>query len=143
MRPRRVQWERAFTLIELLAVMGVIVLLMGLVLAGAGLASRQADRNRVRAEMEKICTALERYNLEYTMYPTNLHSPNVVRVLTNFVPDLKLTDIWGRAYVYTRLRGYDHSTGNPILRRDAFELRSIGPDGLTNTADDITTVVGQ
>ncbi len=142
MRIRRIQWERAFTLIELLAVMGVIVLLMGLVLAGAGLASRQADRNRVRAEMEKICTALERYNLEYTSYPTNLYSPNVVRALTNFVPDLNLTDIWGRAYVYTRLRGYDHSTGNPILRRDAFELRSIGPDGLTNTADDITTSVG-
>ncbi len=128
-----------FTLIELMAVIGIIAALVGLVMAGAGLASRQADRNRARAELAKIQTALNRYVMDYTKYPSNITHHSVWQVLTNYVPGITMVDPWGNTNRYSRLKGFHHITGAEREREDAYELRSAGPDGIFNTADDIVT----
>ncbi len=138
----RSRTERAFTLIELLAVIGIIVVLVGMVLAGAGLAQRQADRNRAKSDMQKIETALNRYIMDFYKYPSVLTNAAVWQRLTNYVSDLKWTDPWGTPYRYNRLKGFKHlADGSNVEREreDAYELRSAGPDGIFDTADDIVT----
>lgn len=132
----------AFTLIELLAVIGIVVVLVGMVLAGAGLAQRQADRNRARSDMQMIQTALERYIMDFFRYPSVLTNPAVWQRLTNYVSNLQRNDPWGMPYRYNRLKGFEHrSDGSNVEREreDAYELRSAGPDGIFDTADDIVT----
>ncbi len=139
---RRCRLERAFTLIELLAVIGIIVVLVGMVLAGAGLAQRQADRNRAKADMQKIETALNRYIMDFNKYPSVLTNSAVWQRLTNYVSDLTRTDPWGQPYRYNRLKGFKHlpdGRNEEREREDAYELRSAGPDGIFDTADDIVT----
>lgn len=134
-----------FTLIELLAVVGIIVVLIGMVMVGAGMAQRLADRNRARANLEKIQTALNRYVMDYTQYPSNIVNPKVWAVLTNYVPDIRLVDPWGNTNRYRRLMGHKHNVVNPDPvadlreRGDAYELKSAGPDGIFDTNDDVVT----
>lgn len=59
----------AFTLIELLAVMGVIVVLAGLILAIAGSAQTQGARRRATAELKAFETAIEAYKSDNGAYP--------------------------------------------------------------------------
>lgn len=134
-----------FTLIELLAVVGIIVVLIGMVMVGAGMAQRLADRNRARANLEKIQTALNRYVMDYTQYPSNIVNPKVWAVLTNYVPDIRLVDPWGNTNRYRRLWGHKPNVVNPDPvadlreRGDAYELKSAGPDGIFDTNDDVVT----
>ena len=59
----------AFTLIELLAVMAIIVMLMALII-GAGIFARRAGmRATAKAPMQQIETALQEYKLQNGTYP--------------------------------------------------------------------------
>ncbi len=145
MKRRTHRFEQAFTLIELLAVIGIIVVLVGIVMAGAGYANRSADRTKARSQVEMILTALDRYNTTYTRYPAKI----TTRVFTNlmmFVPDLtnrmswrtnettaviEFMDPWNQAYYYQKFKD------------DSCELRSLGPDGVSNTVDDVITSRGE
>jgi hypothetical protein len=92
-----------------------------------------------------IQTALDRYNTTYTRYPAKI----TYRVFTNllvFVPDLtnrmtwgtnettavvEFKDPWNQVYHYQKFKD------------DSCELRSFGPDGVSNTVDDIVTSRGE
>lgn len=60
---------RAFTLIELLTVMAIIVALAGLTLMGAGWANKKAATSRAEAEIQSLSLALENYKTEQGTYP--------------------------------------------------------------------------
>jgi prepilin-type N-terminal cleavage/methylation domain-containing protein len=59
----------AFTLIELLTVIGIIALLAALLIASLGVASRSSKEKRVRAELEHLVTAIEAYKAKLGFYP--------------------------------------------------------------------------
>ncbi len=62
---------RSFTLIELLAVMGVIAILAGMILGAAGYVQRKAARDRARSEIAAMEAALENYRADNGSYPAN------------------------------------------------------------------------
>lgn len=70
----------AFTLIELLAVMAIILILAGLVLAIAGHATNSAAKARAQSEIQAFSTALESYKTDNGSYPrsadTDTLNPN-------------------------------------------------------------------
>jgi type II secretory pathway pseudopilin PulG len=61
---------RAFTIIELLVVMAIIIILGGLILATAGYVQKKGKRSRAEAEIAAISAALENYKADNGVYPS-------------------------------------------------------------------------
>jgi general secretion pathway protein G len=61
----------AFTLIELLIVMAIIIVLSGLILATAGYAQKKGKRSRAEAEIAAMSAALENYKADNGVYPSD------------------------------------------------------------------------
>src|SRR5688500_17446134 len=61
--------RRAFTLIEILVVIGIIVLLAGILVPMVGRAMRQAKQTRTAADLQSIATALEAFKTDHGSYP--------------------------------------------------------------------------
>ena len=65
----------AFTLIELLAVIAIMGILAGIVLAvGAG-ASKKAKINRAKVQLQHIISAIDAYKLARGTYPPDNQNP--------------------------------------------------------------------
>jgi type II secretory pathway pseudopilin PulG len=59
----------AFTLIELILVVGIIIVLAGLVLSTVGYARKKGARARAETEIAAMSAALENYNADNAIYP--------------------------------------------------------------------------
>jgi type II secretory pathway pseudopilin PulG len=64
----------AFTLIELLIVMAIIIVLAGLILATANYVQKKGYRSRAEAEIAAISAALENYKADNGVYPRDANS---------------------------------------------------------------------
>jgi type II secretion system protein G len=122
---RKTDSRSGFTLIELIAVaaiVGVLVTLIGI------LVQRVGERNRcslARAQIEQIQDALQDHRVRQGELPATLvevaaRLPRGFAFATNGLP----VDPWSQPYAYS-------------LNGERFDLRSIGPDAATDTADDI------
>jgi len=66
--------ESAFTLIELIVVVGIITILAGLVLTTVGYARKKGARARAETEIAAIAAACENYKADNGVYPTGAAS---------------------------------------------------------------------
>jgi prepilin-type N-terminal cleavage/methylation domain-containing protein len=71
------QATRAFTIIELLMVMAIIVVLAGLILATASYVQKKGQRSRAEAEIAAISAALENYKADNGVYPKSSASESL------------------------------------------------------------------
>jgi type II secretory pathway pseudopilin PulG len=60
----------AFTLIELIVVIAIIIVLAGLVLATSGYVAKKGQRSRAEAEIAALSAALESYKADNGIYPS-------------------------------------------------------------------------
>src|SRR6266404_2482659 len=67
----------AFTLIELIVVVGIIVVLAGLVLSTVGYARKKAARARAESEIAAMSAACENYKADNGVYPSNSDTNNL------------------------------------------------------------------
>jgi prepilin-type N-terminal cleavage/methylation domain-containing protein len=88
----------AFTLLELMIVIVIILILAGLIVGGAGYAQRASAENRARAEVRALELALQSYKLDNGAYPTGGVSGGV----TNTNPN---TYVAASTALYTALVG--------------------------------------
>ncbi len=70
-RPSSFRAQRAFTIIEILVVMTIILVLAGLVLATSGYVHNKGARSRAEAEIAAISAALENYKADNGVYPVS------------------------------------------------------------------------
>ena len=86
--------RRAFTLIELLIVMAIIIVLAGLILATANYVQKKGQRSRAEAEIAAISAALENYKADNGVYPRDSITDNLDVATTTVTdydpPNLKL-----------------------------------------------------
>src|SRR6267378_7734928 len=61
----------AFTVIELIVVVGIIIVLAGLLLSTAGYARKKGARTRAETEIAAMSAACESYKADNGVYPTN------------------------------------------------------------------------
>jgi type II secretory pathway pseudopilin PulG len=85
---------RAFTMVELLTVMAIIIVLAGLIMATAGYVQKKGYRSRTEAEIAAISAALENYKADNGVYPrdevTDSFSVSTTSVADYRAPSLKL-----------------------------------------------------
>ena len=62
--------SNAFTILELLIVISIIIVLAGLILATSGYVQNKGARSRTEAEIAAISAALENYKADNGIYPT-------------------------------------------------------------------------
>jgi len=62
-------YSSAFTLIELIIVIGIIIVLAGLILATSGYVTKKGQRSRAEAEIAALSAALESYKADNGIYP--------------------------------------------------------------------------
>ncbi|PYK27510.1 MAG: hypothetical protein DME59_04520 [Verrucomicrobia bacterium] len=67
----------AFTLIELVLVIGIITVLAGLVLSTVGYARKKAARARAESEIAAMSAACENYKADNGVYPSNSDTNNL------------------------------------------------------------------
>jgi type II secretory pathway pseudopilin PulG len=61
----------AFTVLELLIVISIIIVLAGLILATSGYVQKKGARSRTEAEIAAVSAALENYKADNGIYPTS------------------------------------------------------------------------
>ncbi len=144
LRPRR-SFPRAsaagFTLLEILVVIAIMALLVGVAVSNIkGIFGNQQETVARMVVRESMKPALFSYKLDVGDYPST--AEGLQALLT--APSGK-ADRWRRKYI-------DSNTGKPPLdpwgreyqyaypgtkNKDDYDLWSMGPDGISGTADDI------
>jgi general secretion pathway protein G len=134
-----------FTLIEILLVLAIIGMLAGVTIFAIGGIGQKARRDTTEATLETVGNALDTYQLHIGHYPTeeegNLEALRVRPTFENETlekewagPYLKKNpvDAWNNALNYeVQTATTDDETTPP------FRLWSNGPDGTSDTEDDI------
>jgi general secretion pathway protein G len=138
-RPRS---RRAFTLIELLIVIAILLAIGGLVVVNLLPKREQADVDLTKLQIRSFESAIEQFQLDMKRVPTEDEG---LAVLWNkdmlededeaagwrgpYLKDPVPTDTWGTAWVY-RYPG-------EIRDEEHFDIVSAGPDREEDTEDDI------
>lgn len=123
--------QRGFTLIEMLVVIsiiGVVAAIVGVNVMGADQAARI---DATTAQISQVAGALDLYRLKFHTYPATVEGLQaLVRPPGGGPPVMKTVprDAWDAPLRYSFPGSTDPST---------FDLRSNGPDGVADTADDL------
>src|SRR5919197_1168731 len=78
---------RAFTLIELILVIGIIIVLAGLVLSTAGYARKKAALARAETEIAAMSAAIENYKADNGVYPRDAATTDTLDAKTSVTPN--------------------------------------------------------
>ena len=128
--------ESAFTLLEIMIVVSIIVILLGLAISKIGNPTGFAKGVAVKADIQSIGTQLMQYEAMNGFYPTSeqglqalVTQPQSEPRPNRWYPFFKEIpkDPWGMPYQY-RCPGIKHP--------DKYDLYSAGPDRIPDTADD-------
>lgn len=100
-------YRAAFTLIELIAVMSIILILAGLILGIAGHAQHEASVRRAESEIHGLGAAIEAYKVDNGSYPRDSAKTDVLNAQSDVDPgkqDHKYQD--SSEFLYQCLSGY-------------------------------------
>ena len=139
----RQQTRTAFTLIELLIVIAILLALGSIVAVNFLGAADKAELDVQRAQFDQISEAMKRFRLDLKRYPSDDEG---IEVLWNkdafedeeesarwngpYLEQPVTSDRWGSELVYTY--------PGEIIGESMYDLVSVGPDGEEGTEDDIT-----
>lgn len=115
--------RRGFSLVELMVVLVIIGLLAGLVTLNVRGSLDRAHQQAARADIARICQALEIFYSVHGRYPTNEEGLEILTRPTDRLDEPLLeggvpTDPWDRPYQY-----------NQPGREGPYEVFSLGADG--------------
>jgi prepilin-type N-terminal cleavage/methylation domain-containing protein len=150
--------RNAFTLIELILVIGIITVLAGLVLSTVGYARKKAARARAETEIAAMSAALENYKADNGIYPRGPASAITIGAIT--IPANATDNLNAKSrgdptsttdptysetslYLYTLLSGDSLGNRNPTGKSYmAFKPNMLLPAGGTGTVTAIADPFG-
>src|SRR5438477_9929606 len=99
---------RAFTIIELLVVISIIIILAGLILSTVGYVQKKGARSRAEAEIAAISAALESYKADNGIYPRDATKTDQVDPAASPIPTT------ATQFLYEQLSGNSATNLQPI-----------------------------
>jgi type II secretory pathway pseudopilin PulG len=99
---RGIRRYNAFTLIELIVVVGIIIVFAGLVLSTVGYARKKGARARAETEIAAMSAALENYKADNGVYPREVNSTDMLNARLSGNPSGYQT---ASLYLYKQLSG--------------------------------------
>ncbi|MEZ6242877.1 MAG: type II secretion system protein GspG [Phycisphaerales bacterium] len=150
-RARRRDLRRAFSVIEVMIVLAIMLLLAGIVGITVFGQKAKADIQTTKVQMESIESALRAFRLDFRRYPTEDEGIAVLWDRSKLDPDADesiwsgylekpvAADVWGSAWGYsTQTDDFtDTSSDSSVPAEPTFDLWSFGPDREDGTDDDI------
>ena len=100
---RRCRYIAAFTILELLVVITIIIVLAGLILATVGYVQKKGARSRAEAEIAAMSAALESYKADNGIYPTDSNTTEKLKAKDGNPADYQTAS----TYLYEQLSGDD------------------------------------
>jgi general secretion pathway protein G len=130
----------AFTILEILIVIGIILILAGFVLAISGFVQEKGKRSRAEAEIAAISAALESYKADNGIYPRD----NPGNQFTDNLDARSSTDPTNYRnasfYLFTQLSGLDAGQ-NPLTgAKPYFTFKPQMLDGTRDSNGNVTSV---
>src|SRR4051812_39806071 len=125
----RTKGPAAFTILELLIVITIIVILAGLTIATMGYVSGKARRSRAEAEIAAISAALENYKADNGAYPSDANT-NALKANTMGDPTTA-TYTAASLSLYTQLSGDTDNDANRTVEAKSyfsFKPNQLSPD---------------
>ena len=115
--------QRAFTVIELLVVMAVIIVLAGLILGTSGYVQKKGARSRAEAEIAALSAACESYKADNGTYPSG--SDTVALTATATVNNDPITGSYAKAtlQLYTLLSGDTAHDGTAATTKSYMQFK--------------------
>jgi len=135
----RIKTGGAFTLVEVLLVLVILVIIGSIAVTAYGPIQRRAYINAARSQIKAFKTPLNAYQLDIGDYPSTAQGLQALRYPPADLPDPTRwngpyldsevpLDPWGNPYQYEYPGRYDPSQP---------DIWSFGPDGINGTDDDI------
>lgn len=109
----------AFTLVELLAVMAIILVLAGLILSVAAHANYKGSLARAKAEVASLSSSIENYKVDNGAYPRNSDTDQL-NALVDFDPVNGTRYKKASAYLYQELSGLHLPVNGKIVVTKAY-----------------------
>lgn len=135
-RTKRRSAARAFTLLEVLLVLVILVVLGSMAFVAIGGSRDQAFNNAAKSQVETFRRAIELYEFNVKRYPESLED------LVKKPSDAKAAERWGtKPYLNKKeipLDPWDNEYRYEASS-DSFRVWSTGADGADGTDDDITS----
>jgi len=132
-RPPR---SAAFTLVEMITVIAIIVILTGLILSINGLVQRKAASSRAQGEIQEMSAACEAYKSDNGGYPQDTSSNNVTNSLIPQTSTSPATGSYAAAslFLYEALTGDTQATGQPAASQKNYAPDLLKPSRLGTNA---------
>lgn len=136
-RTRRASTRTAFTLIELLLVLAILVVLASMVITMYSGTQERAFKDAAKGQIGIFKSGINLYKFHTRSYPQGLDN------LINKPGDATIAERWAGPYMdSTKIPQdpWDHEykfVAPGKHNRDTFDVWSMGPDGQDGTADDI------
>jgi prepilin-type N-terminal cleavage/methylation domain-containing protein len=134
-RPHSAARHNAFTLIELLVVIAIIAVLASLIVGLAGLAGRKSKEAQVRAQLNGLITAIDRYKSEFGYYPPD-NVLSSTAVATNVNPAINQLYYELTGVIVNNQSGTFQSPNKPATITAATVQSIFHRDGFVNAAID-------
>ena len=137
---------RAFTLLEMLIVIGIILALGGIVLVNLLGAQEKSERDTVLIQIKSLESALSQFRLDMKRYPTTeeglaalwsadaLQSEEDQSKWRKYMDEPTPRDTWGSEWIYQQ--------PSELQEGAPYDIISPGPDKEEGTADDLTNHQG-
>jgi general secretion pathway protein G len=138
--------HQAFTLLEILLVIGILVALAALVLPNLSGAGDKAKKGQTQVQIKTIEDALEQFKLDIGRYPTTEEGLEAMNT-SDQIQDEDLVKKWQGPYLGREVKkkfelkdSWNHEfhyTCPGEQNTKSFDLSSDGPDGKEGTEDDL------
>lgn len=138
MKIRRQANRRAFSLLEILIVLAILVVLIGLVAPRLLRSQEKASLDATKLQLASVEGALKTFKVDFQRYPTTEEG---LKILIEKPSDEDLADKWYGPYFEDKKIPKD-AWGKPFTyeydgKGDKPKIASLGKDGEENTEDDI------
>jgi type II secretion system protein G len=128
----------AFTLIEVLVVIAIIIVLAGLVLSTVGYVQKKGERSRAETEIAAMSAACESYKADNGIYPRESASTDVLNAQNSGNPTNYQT---ASLYLYKQLSGDSNANLQPPAgAKTYFSFKPQMLDGTRDANGNLTSV---